>query len=116
MDWILNIVTAISATGVGVYCFVLSKRLSDFQKLDGDLGKAVSDMSAQVEKLNLAAHSAHLSADQSANNLSEAITQAEDAAKKLELLISALHDLPHTPSKTPATFQRHTSTTSKERA
>ena len=74
MDLIADILLAAGAFGAGFYCFVLSRRLSRFNDLEKGVGGAVASLSTS-----------------SLDGLTE---RAEGVAKRLELLVASMHDLP----------------------
>jgi chromosome segregation ATPase len=94
MDLVADILLAAGAFGAGLYCFVLSRKLTRFTNLENGVGGAVAVLSAQVEDLQKALEAAQNSASHSNDSLSNLTERAEDAAKRLELMVAALHDLP----------------------
>lgn len=94
MDLIADILLAAGALGAGLYCFVLARRLARFTDLDSGMGGAVAVLSAQVEELQKTLNTAQNAAGDSAHSLTSVTERAEDAARKLELLVASMHDLP----------------------
>ncbi|WP_372892297.1 hypothetical protein [Rhodosalinus sp.] len=94
MDLIADILLAAGALGAGLYCFVLARRLSRFNDLEGGVGGAVAVLSAQVDDLARTLETARAAADQSNGSLEELTGRAETVAKRLELLVASMHDLP----------------------
>ncbi len=82
------------ALGAAAYCFVLSRRLRAFARLEGGMGGAIAVMSVQVDDLTRALTTAQATAAQSARSLAEMTDRSEQAARRLELLMASLHDLP----------------------
>lgn len=96
MEMIADILLVAGALGAGFYCFILARRLTRFNDLENGVGGAVATLSAQVEDLTRTLASAQTSASASSASLTELTGRAEDAARKLELLVASLHDLPET--------------------
>ncbi|WP_373354963.1 hypothetical protein [Pseudoroseicyclus sp. CXY001] len=94
MAMIADILLAAGAIGAGFYCFVLASRLRRFTDLERGVGGAVAVLSAQVDDLGRALAKAQGSAGGSVARLGAATERAEAAARQLELLVAALHDLP----------------------
>lgn len=112
MDVIADILLCASAIGAGFYCFVLSRRLTEFKNLDNGVGAAVATLSRQVDDLTKALNEAQSGASTSAASLSELTRRADSAAQRLELLVASMHDLPDQsprPERPPheAQFVRH---------
>jgi hypothetical protein len=100
METISNILLAAGAIGAGLYCHVLSRRLRRFTDLEKGVGGAVAVLSAQVDDLTRTLVMAQGSATASVSTLSDVSARAESAAKRLELLVAAMHDLPADPPQT----------------
>ena len=98
MSLIADILLVAASVGLAIYCLVLSRRLSRFTDLEKGVGGAVAVLSAQVDDLTRALKSAQTTAQNSANALSSTTERAEDAARRLELHVAALHDLPPVPT------------------
>ena len=94
MDVIADILLVAGALGAGFYCYILARRLSRFNDLENGVGGAVAVLSAQVDDLTRALAAAQASAAESSTSLTGLTGRAEDAARKLELLVASLHDLP----------------------
>ncbi|WP_233495490.1 hypothetical protein [Rhodosalinus halophilus] len=97
MDLVADILLAAGALGAGLYCFVLARRLTRFNDLEGGVGGAVAVLSAQVDDLARTLESARTTADRSNESLQELTDRAESVAKRLELLVASMHDLPDAP-------------------
>lgn len=113
MNLIADILLAAGALGAGFYCFVLSRRLSRFTNLENGVGGAVAVLSAQVDDLTRTLGEAQGTAGESTARLESLTVRAEDAAKRLELMLASLHDLPEQPPPPPRKdeeprFVRHT--------
>lgn len=100
-----DILLAIGALGAGIYCLVLSRRLRRFNNLENGVGGAVAVLSAQVDDMTKTLEKARKAAMQSSVTLTELTDRAESAARKLELMMASLHDLPEAPA-TPAARER----------
>ena len=91
---IADILLVAGALGVGLYCFVLARRLSRFNDLESGIGAAVAVLSAQVDDLTRTLASAQKTAATSASTLDNLTERADTVARRLELLVASLHDFP----------------------
>lgn len=112
MDVIADILLVAGALGAGFYCFILARRLTRFTDLENGVGGAVAILSAQVEVLQKTLDSARATAGESTRSLESLTDRAEDAARRLELLVASLHDLPRddapgAPARQDTVFVRH---------
>ena len=99
---ISDILLVAGALGAGFYCYILARRLARFNDLEYGIGGAVAVLSAQVDDLAKTLVSAQKTAA-SANVTLEGLTdRAETVAKRLELLVASMHDLPAEPQRPPA--------------
>lgn len=105
MDMIADILLVAGALGAGLYCFVLARRLSKFNDLEGGVGGAVAVLSAQVDDLTRTLKAAQVTADHSNTSLTDLTDRAEGVAKRLELLVASMHDLPEAESRMAARMQ-----------
>ena len=94
MEIIADILLVAGAFGAGVYCLVLSRRLRRFNDLEKGVGGAVAVLSAQVDDLTRTLQSAQSLAASSTTSLEGLTDRAESVARRLELLVAAMHDLP----------------------
>ena len=94
MDFVADVLLVAGALGAGLYCFVLSRRLTRFTDLENGVGAAVAVLSVQVTDLQAALEAAQTTASHSSDTLDALTRRAEDSAKRLELMVAALHDLP----------------------
>lgn len=94
MGLISDVLLVAGALGAAFYCFVLARRLRRFNDLETGMGGAVAVLSAQVDEMTRALSGAQDSAKGSADSLSRLTGQAEEAARRLELMVAALHDVP----------------------
>ncbi len=97
MEIIADILLVAGALGAGFYCFVLARRLKKFNDLQGGVGGAVAVLSAQVDDLKKTLDQARDTASESSASLEELTGRAEGVARRLELMMAAMHDIPETP-------------------
>ncbi|SDN80685.1 hypothetical protein SAMN05216196_102179 [Lutimaribacter pacificus] len=97
MELIADILLVAGALGAGFYCFVLARRLSRFNDLENGVGGAVAVLSAQVDDLTRTLAAAQQTAGESTQSLNGLTERAEGVAKRLELLVASMHDLPDSP-------------------
>lgn len=102
MTLISDILIASGAFAAALYCYVLSRRLSRFAKLESGMGGAIAVLSAQVDDLTRALSKAQGAAAASSENLTGLTHRAEEVAGRIELLLASLNDLPAAPSDRPA--------------
>lgn len=104
MELISDILLILAAATAGIYCFVLSRRLSRFSDLDKGVGGAIAVLSAQVDDMTRNLQAAQNSAGDSSKKLLEVTERAEDASRRLELMVASLHDIPQqqAPAQSPA--------------
>ena len=103
MDVIADILLIAGALGAGVYCFVLARRLRRFTDLETGVGGAIAVLSVQVDDMTKALRAAQSSADVTSGTLDALTARAEDAARRLELLVASMHDLPVDGAQRPGT-------------
>ena len=94
MELIADILMVAGALGAAVYCYVLAGRLKAFTTLETGMGGAIAVLSAQVDDMTRALEKARGVATTSERNLEVLTERAEGLARKLELLMASLHDLP----------------------
>ena len=94
MELIADILMIAASIGAAVYCFVLAARLRRFTTLETGMGGAIAVLSAQVDDMTRALETARSVAGTSEKNLADLTTRAETLARRLELLMASLHDLP----------------------
>lgn len=94
MDLISDILLVAGSFGAAVYCYVLSTRLKKFTTLETGMGGAIAVLSAQVDDMTIALEKARQAANGSAESLEDLTARGEAVARKLELLVASLHDLP----------------------
>lgn len=94
MELIADFLMIAGTFGAAIYCYVLAARLKQFSTLETGMGGAIAVLSAQVDDMTKALEKAGNVAIISADSLDRLTARAEVAAKKLELLLASLHDLP----------------------
>ena len=99
MELIADILLVAGALGAGLYCFVLSRRLRRFTDLEKGVGGAVAVLSAQVDDLTKTLETAQATASNSADTLTDLTARAEAMAKRLELQMASMHDIPDVPAE-----------------
>lgn len=94
VEMVADILLVAGAIGAGFYCYVLARRLSRFNDLENGVGGAVAVLSAQVDDLTKTLQAAQHTASASTMSLDGLTDRAESVAKRLELLVASMHDLP----------------------
>jgi hypothetical protein len=94
MDMISDMLLVAGSFGAAIYCYVLSTRLKKFTTLETGMGGAIAVLSAQVDDMTVALEKARGAANGSAESLEALTARGETVARKLELLVASLHDLP----------------------
>lgn len=94
MELVADILLAAGALGAGFYCFVLGRRLNRFNNLEKGVGGAVAVLSAQVDDLTKTLEAAQATASASAEDLNDITQRATEVARRLELQMASLHDVP----------------------
>jgi len=95
MTLIADMLLASGALGAAFYCLILSRRLRRFTDLERGVGGAVAVLSAQVDDLTKSLSAAQTTASDSVGTLTEVSDRAEKAARRLEMLVASLHDVPN---------------------
>lgn len=101
MNLIADILLVAGVLGASLYCFVLSRRLQKFNDLEQGVGGAVAVLSMQVDDMTKTLKEAQTAAISSTDSLGELTGRAETAARRLELLVASMHDLPAPPETQP---------------
>lgn len=101
MDMISDILLMAGSFGAAIYCYVLATRLKKFTTLETGMGGAIAVLSAQVDDMTVALEKARGAANGSAESLEALTARGEAVARKLELLVASLHDLPDPKAPTP---------------
>jgi hypothetical protein len=102
MELIADILLVAGSFGAAVYCYVLSNRLKRFTTLETGMGGAIAVLSAQVDDMTTALEKARGAANGSAEGLEALTARGEAVARRLELLVASLHDLPDPKVASPA--------------
>jgi uncharacterized protein DUF6468 len=101
MDMILSNVSdilLITATlGAGIFCLILSRRLTRLSRIDNGLGGAIAVLSAQVDDMSKALAETKSGSEGSATRLEELNADARTLLEELELMLSACHDVGEAP-------------------
>lgn len=98
MGFLSDLLLTAAAIGAAAYCYILSRRLTALSSLEGGMGNAIAVLSSQVDDLTKLLRSAQHTAGQAGTHLTDQTERAEHAAKRLELLVASLHDLPAAPA------------------
>lgn len=94
MDLIADSLLFAATVGAAIYCYVLAARLRRFTTLESGMGGAIAVLSAQVDDMTRALDKAKGVAGQSEQHLVALTERADALARRLELLVASLHDLP----------------------
>lgn len=94
MTLIADILLIAGALGAGFYCLVLARRLRRFNDLEKGVGGAIAVLSAQVDDMTKALGAANAAAKTSSKSLESLTERAEEVARRLELLVASMHDIP----------------------
>ncbi|MDQ2065285.1 hypothetical protein Q9295_02770 [Xinfangfangia sp. CPCC 101601] len=94
MNLIADMLMTAAALGAAIYCFVLAARLRRFTTLETGMGGAIAVLSAQVDDMTRALDEARGIAGSAEQNLADLTSRADKIARRLELLMASLHDLP----------------------
>lgn len=114
MELIADILLVAGATGAAFYCVVLSRKLSRLNDLETGVGGAIATLSSQVTEMTQTIASAQQSASDSALTLNSLTARAESVARRLELLVASMHDLPTDSQFSPPDKMSDFTTKSKE--
>lgn len=105
MELISDMLLVAGSFGAAIYCYVLSTRLKKFTTLETGMGGAIAVLSAQVDDMTVALENARGAANGSAESLEDLTARGEAVARKLELLVASLHDLPDPRDRRPPTTE-----------
>ncbi len=94
METVADIFLISASLAAAIYCIVLSRRLKRFTDLENGVGGAIAVLSAQVDDMTRTLERAQGSAKGSADSLEQLSGRAEGVARRLELLVASMHDLP----------------------
>lgn len=101
MSFLSDLLIAAAALGAGIYCVVLARRLKALTSLEGGMGTAIAVLSSQVDDLTRSLKDAQTAATNADGRLTGQTARAEAVARKLELLVASMHDLPDMESADP---------------
>lgn len=101
-----DILLAIGAVGAGLYCLVLSRRLTRFTDLEKGVGGAVAVLSVQVDEMTKALVAAQEASLVSAGELKEVTAKAEAASQRLGVLLSSMQPTVAEENARPRTVRR----------
>jgi hypothetical protein len=109
MALIADILLIAGALGAAVYCLVIARKVTRLASLEGGMGNAIAILSAEVDEMTRALAAAQGAARGSTAQLADLSARAEETARRLELLLAAMHDLeagsrggrPHAPAPDP---------------
>lgn len=99
MELIADSLLLAATVGAAIYCYVLAARLRRFTTLETGMGGAIAVLSAQVDDMTRALEKAQGVAGASERRLEDLTARADVLAKRLELMVAALHDLPDPPPR-----------------
>lgn len=92
MEFIADGLLIAAASTAALYCWVLSRKLSDLRNLDKGLGGAIASLSAQVDETRASLVEAKRFTQERSKQLGELTSRAEIAAGRLELLLATVHE------------------------
>ena len=101
MNFIADVLLISGTLAAGIFCIILSKRLSRLNDLEKGVGGAVSVLSVQVDDLKKTMTATQASTEHSNTSLVEITERAEHVARSLELMMASMHDLPTKPRTPP---------------
>ena len=94
VEFIADILLIAGAFAAAFYCIVLSRRLKRFNDLEKGVGGAIAVLSTQVDDMTKTLTLAQQTATGSNDSLETLTSRAEDVAKRLEILVATMHDIP----------------------
>jgi outer membrane murein-binding lipoprotein Lpp len=106
MELISDILLVAGSTGAAFYCIVLSRKLNKLNDLESGVGGAIATLSSQVNEMTKTISLAQNSATESTIRLDNLNERAENVARRLELLVASMHDLP-TVKPEPTNFKNY---------
>ncbi len=103
MTYAADALLLVASLGAGIFCLILSRRLSKLSRIDNGLGGAIAVLSAQVDDMSKALTETKSGSEGSAQKLEALNREARTLAEELELMLAACHDLnqPSSPAQTP---------------
>ncbi|MEM6637747.1 MAG: hypothetical protein AAF667_17865 [Pseudomonadota bacterium] len=94
LEMIADVLLIAGTVAAALYCLVLARRLRRFNNLENGMGGAIAVLSAQVDDMTKTLDRAEASAKVSAEKLVDLAEKGDAAARRLELLLASMHDLP----------------------
>jgi len=94
MELIANVLLVAGALSTAIYCIVLARRVRRLTDLEDGVGGAIAALSNQVDDMTKTLTSAQKTSAGSVASLAELTVRAESVARRLELLVASMHDLP----------------------
>jgi len=94
MTLVADILMLGGVLAAALYCAVLSRRLRQLTRLDEGMGAAIAALSRQVAEMTHTLEATRNAAAGTAGEIDRATVRAEAAARRVELLLAALGDLP----------------------
>ena len=98
VDIIADGLLFIGSFGAGIFCFVLSRKVSKLNQFETGLGGAIAVLSAQVDEMQKTLAHTEKAAKEAGSELERLVEEATLAAGRLDLLLAAAEDLPDQPS------------------
>ena len=92
MDLIADMLLIAGALGAAVYCLIVARKVARLASLEGGMGNAIAILSAEVDDMTRALAAAQGAARGSTAQLADLSVRAEETARRLELLLAAMHD------------------------
>lgn len=92
MEFLADGLLVVGSLTIAVYCFVLSRRLSALKNMDNGLGKAIADLSDQVQNTRASLKETRDQTQTMVKELASLTARAEIAAGRLEILLAKVHD------------------------
>ncbi|MCU0906168.1 MAG: hypothetical protein MUF73_01705 [Rhodobacteraceae bacterium] len=93
MALIADILLIAGALGAAMYCLVVARKVTRLASLEGGMGNAIAILSAEVDDMTRALAAAQGAARGSTAQLADLSVRAEETARRLELLLAAMHDV-----------------------
>ncbi len=84
--------------GTSIYCWILSKKIRPLNQFDTGLGGAIAVLSVQVDDLQKTLKNTQTTATEAGEELKTLLTEANDVASRLDLLLIGVDDLVETES------------------
>ncbi len=102
MSLIADGLLLVAAFSAALYCRILAVRLRRLGNTDKGLGGAISALTIQVEEMKSVLSQVADTADKRAREVQHLTGQADQAARRLELLLATLHQEQDAAEATPA--------------